>query len=244
MPWVGEIAAAASRLAVGFLQGVLGVLRQLLSFLDPVVASLNRARYPRETIVFLLGSLLILLAAGLFHHDLTLQLAAAEKKHEHEMRLNEKAHEHMMQLKMLELMHMCSPAGFNVSNVLQAGSTEVRLEGHISSLKGPPTPPPAHPRASPGSCCHLVQVGTAAHGADVVGDVRRCVDDHLEKELVGASYVPSSVSTAAAMVAADFDRSGTTEDFELAEAVLAGLSSAHSSDATVVRYTRKLTYCP
>lgn len=57
-------------------------------------------------------------------------------------------------------------------------------------------------------CCHLVLVGTSTHGADVVGDVRRCVDDHLEKELIGASYVPSSLSTAAAMLAADFDHSG------------------------------------
>ena len=81
-------------------------------------------------------------------------------------------------------------------------------------------------------------VGTSAHGADVVGDVRRCVDDHLEKELIGASYVPSSLSTAAAMLAADFDHSGTTEGYELAEAVLAGLSRAHSSDATTTPQSR------
>ena len=56
--------ARSSQLATGFLQGVLDVLAKLLTFLDPVVSSLNRALYPRETIAFLLVSLLILLHRG------------------------------------------------------------------------------------------------------------------------------------------------------------------------------------
>ena len=162
------------------------------------------------------------------------------------MQLEERRHEHKMQQEMLERLHTCSPEGTNISNVLLAGSTQLSLEARISSPKEPPTPlaPCVPPPAAPGTCCHLVRAGTSAHTADVVGGVRLCVDGHLEKQLVGASYVPSSMSTAAAMLAADFDRSGTTEGFELAEAVIAGLSMAHSSDATVVRYTRMLTYCP
>jgi len=67
--------ARSSQLATGFLQGVLTVLAKLPTLLDPVVASLNRATYPRETIAFLLVSLLLLLAAGLRHHDLASELA-------------------------------------------------------------------------------------------------------------------------------------------------------------------------
>eukprot|EP00966_Prymnesium_polylepis_P154083 3558159-Prymnesium_polylepis.1 len=188
LQWVGAMAASASRLAIGFLQGVLNVLGQLLSFLDPVVASLNRARYPRETIVFLLVSLFILLAAGLHHHGLTLKLADEEKRREHEIRLEERRHEQLMQKAMLELMHTCSPIGTNVSNVLQAGSTQLRLDGRISSPKEPPAPPApcAPPPVAPGTCCHLVRAGTSAHTADVVTDVRLCVDQHLATDLVGA----------------------------------------------------------
>ena len=119
------------------------MLGQLLSFLDPVVASLNRARYPRETIVFLLVSLFILLAGGLHHHDLTMKLAAEER-----------AHEHKMELTMLELMHSCPSTGANVSNELQVGVRQLRLEHRISSPEesrappapgGPPPPPPWPP---------------------------------------------------------------------------------------------------
>ena len=114
--------ARSSQLAIGFLQGVLSVLARLLTLLDPVVAALNRARYPRETIAFLLGSLLILLAAGLYHHNLAMKLAAEDRRHEHKM-----------ELKMLELLHTCPSTGTNVSNVLQTGPRQMRLERHVSS---------------------------------------------------------------------------------------------------------------
>lgn len=229
---VEGMAALASRHAVGFLQGALDVLGQLLSFLDPVVASLNRARHPKETIVFLLASLFILLAFGLCHYGLTLKLAAEERRHEHRMELT-----------MLELTHSCPSTGTNVSNVLQVGPRQLRLERRISSPDEPPAPsepPPARAR----TCCHLVPAGALGLGADVVDDVRRCIDDRLRTELIGAAYAPSTMGTAAAILAADFDRTGLTEGFELGEAVIAALPTEHSSSVTVVRYTRMLTYCP
>ena len=195
--------------------------------------ALNQARYPRETVAFLLGSLLILAAAALYHRGQSLALTTAEQRHEQ-----------AMQLKMLELLHRCPASGTNESSVLQIGSSVLHLE-HEHGVSSPPEArpaPPAPPRA--GTCCHAVPPSASAYAAEDVAAARRCVDRRLEDDVVGAAYTPSSTSTAAAMATADFDRSGAVEGFELAEAVIAARPVSHSGSVTIVQFVRRMCYCP
>jgi len=225
-----QLAASTSRLAGAFLWGLLDVLKYLVSLLQPVVNALNQARYPRETVAFLLGSLLILAAAALYHRGQSLALAMVEQRHEH-----------AIQLKMLDYLHKCPASGTNESSVLRMGSSVVHLEHGVSSPEARPAPS-APSRV--GTCCHVVPSGASAYATHNVDAARRCVDKRLEDDVVGSAYTPSATSTAAAMARADFDRSGAVEGFELAEAVVAALPVSHSGSVTVVQFVRKMCYCP
>jgi len=228
---LAQLAASTSRLAVSFLWGLLDVLKYLVSLLRSVVNALNEARYPRETVSFLLGSLIILAAAALYHRGQSLALTMSEQQHEQ-----------AMQLRMLELLHRCPASGQNESSVLRMGTSVVHLEHGVSSPPAVRPAPPAPPRA--GTCCHVVPSGVAAYTTEDVDAARRCVDARLERDVVGSSYVPSATGTAAAMARADFDRSGAVEGFELAEAVIAALPVSHSGSVTIVQFARRMCYCP